>query len=280
MGKTVRTRFAGMIAATHPIPAASVTTLVALLVAARGGGAATLAWAVASTAAGQASIGWSNDYLDRFEDARVGRRDKPLVAQSASATVVARAAAATFAASVALSVPLGLPETAVMAAAVGSAWVYNLILKRTALSWLPYAVSFGLVPVYVWVSTGAFPPWWLVGTAALLGVAAHLTNVLPDLDEDAVLGRRGLPNRLGPRASLFGACSLLLAALGLVLVAGGSSPSATPGMAVAGIAAVGLVGGVFLSVRRGRPKAGFYLTIAAAAAIAAVLILSLRATAL
>jgi 4-hydroxybenzoate polyprenyltransferase len=268
-----------MVAATHPIPAASVTTLVAVLMAARGAAASTLAWAVASTAAGQASIGWSNDYLDRFEDARVGRRDKPLVARDISAALVARAAAMTFAAAVALSVPLGLPETAVMAVAVGSAWIYNLGLKRTALSWLPYAVSFGLVPVYVWLSTGALPPLWLVGSAALLGVAAHLTNVLPDLAADAVLGRRGLPNRLGPRAALLAACALLLAALGLVLVAGGTTRAAAPGMAVAAVAAAGLIGGVFVSVRRGRPRAGFYLTIAAAAAIAAVLVLSLRATA-
>jgi 4-hydroxybenzoate polyprenyltransferase len=275
MRKTVRTRLAGIVAATHPIPGASVTALVAVLVAARGAGAATLAWAVLSTAAGQASVGWSNDYLDRFEDARVGRTDKPLVARNVSATVISRAAAVAFGASVALSVPLGLPETGVMGAAVASAWAYNVGLKRTAASWLPYAVSFGLLPVYVWLSTGSVPPGWLVGGAALLGVAGHLTNVLPDLEEDAVSGRRGLPHRLGPRASLLAACTLLVAVLGLILVAGGTWRAPSPGTWIAAVVAAGLIGGVFVSVRSGRPRAGFYLTIAAAAAIAAVLILSL-----
>jgi 4-hydroxybenzoate polyprenyltransferase len=231
---------------------------------------------VASTAAGQASVGWSNDYLDRFEDARVGRRDKPLVARDVPAAPVARAAAGAFAASVALSVPLGLPETAVMGAAVASAWTYNLGLKRTAASWVPYAVSFGLLPLYVWLSAGALPPPWLVGGAALLGVAGHLTNVLPDLEQDAASGRRGLPHRLGPRASLLAACGLLVAVLGLILAATGASGARSPGTWAAALVAAGLIGSVFVSVRRGRPRIGFYLTIAAAAAIAAVLILSLE----
>jgi 4-hydroxybenzoate polyprenyltransferase len=266
-----------MVVATHPIPGASVTALVAALVAARGAGASTLAWVVASTAAGQASVGWSNDYLDRFEDARVGRRDKPLVIRTVPASGVGRAAAAAFAASVALSVPVGVPEAAVMGAAVTSAWAYNLGLKRTAASWVPYAASFGLVPVYAWVATGARPPIWLVASAALLGVAGHLTNVLPDIDSDVALGRRGLPHRLGPQTSLVAACALLAVVLSLVLVASSKGTAPSPASLIAAAVAAALIGGVFVSVRRGRPKAGFYLTIASAAAIVAVLVLSLRA---
>jgi len=266
-----------MVVATHPIPGASVTALVAALVAARGAGASTLAWVVASTAAGQASVGWSNDYLDRFEDARVGRRDKPLVIRTVPASGVGRAATAAFAASVALSVPVGVPEAAVMGAAVTSAWAYNLGLKRTAGSWVPYAASFGLVPVYAWLATGARPPIWLVASAALLGVAGHLTNVLPDIDSDVALGRRGLPHRLGPQASLAVACALLAVVLSLVLVASSMGRALSPASWIAAAVAAALIGGVFVSVRRGRPKAGFYLTIASAAAIVAVLVLSLRA---
>jgi 4-hydroxybenzoate polyprenyltransferase len=254
-----------------------VTALVAVLVAARGADASTVAWVLASTAAGQASVGWSNDYLDRLEDAHAGRRDKPVVAGSVSPSSLARAAPVAFAASVGLSVPLGVPEAAVMGIAVASAWAYNLWLKRTAASWAPYAVSFGLVPVYAWLATDAVPPPWLVGIAALLGVAAHLTNVLPDLETDRELGRRGLPHRLGPRGSLFSACGLLVAALAVALGGSGTWPSVTPGISLAGGAALLLITAVFVSVRRGAPRAGFYLTIAAAAAIAAVVILSFRA---
>jgi 4-hydroxybenzoate polyprenyltransferase len=273
---TVLERLGGMIAATHPIPAASVTVLVTALVAARGAATPAVAWVLASTAAGQASIGWSNDYLDRVEDARAGRRDKPVVAGSVSPSALALAAPVAFAAAVVFSVPLGLPEALVMGIAVASAWAYNLWLKRTAVSWVPYAVSFGLVPVYAWVATDALPPPSLVSVAALLGVAAHLTNVLPDLEADRALGRRGLPHRLGPRTSLFCACALLLAALAVALWGSGAWRSVTLGIALAAVAALLLIAAVFVSVRRGSPRAGFTLTIAAAGAIAAVVILSFR----
>jgi 4-hydroxybenzoate polyprenyltransferase len=244
-------------------------------VAARGAGASTVAWVVASAAAGQASVGWSNDYLDRVEDARVGRRDKPLVVGTVSPAVLAVAAPLAFAASVVLSVPLGIPEALVMGMAVASAWSYNLWLKRTAASWVPYAASFGLVPLYAWVVTDAVPPLWLVLVGALLGVSAHLTNVLPDLQADRTLGRLGLPQRLGIRGSLFGACALLLIALAVALAGSGAWRDATTGISLAAAAAVVLVAAVFVSVRRGYARAGFYLTIAAAAAIVAVVILSL-----
>jgi 4-hydroxybenzoate polyprenyltransferase len=273
-------RVAGLLGATHPIPAASVTALVAVLVAARRADALTLWWAVGSTAAGQASVGWSNDYLDRFEDARAGRREKPVVSGAAPPDVVGRAAVAAFVVSIALSMPLGILESVVMASAVSSAWLYNLGLKRTVLSWVPYAVSFGLLPVFVWVATGGLPPWWLVGGAALLGVGGHLTNVVPDLETDTAAGLRGLPHRLGPRASLLTACGLLLVALAVVLAGSGAWRSPNAGQAVATALAAALIVAVYLAVRRGAAKTGFHLTIAAVAAIAAVLLLSWRELAL
>ena len=42
-----------------------------------------------------------------------------------------------------------------------------------------------------------WPAWWAVLAAALLGVGAHLANVLPDIDGDLATGVRGLPQRLG-----------------------------------------------------------------------------------
>jgi 4-hydroxybenzoate polyprenyltransferase len=269
-------RLAAILGATHPIPAASVTTLVGVLAAARGADALALWWVVASTAAGQASVGWSNDYLDRFEDARAGRRGKPVVSGSAPPDVVRRAAVGAFVASIALSVPLGITESAVMASAVSSAWLYNLGLKRTVVSWAPYAVSFGFLPVYVWVATGGLPPWWLVGGAALLGVGAHLTNAAPDLEADTAAGHRGLPHRLGLHGSLLTACGLLLVVLVVVLTGSGARRSPNVGQVIAAFVALALIVSVYVAVRRGASRLGFHLTIASAAAIAAVLVLSWR----
>ena len=264
-------RLVALVRATHPLPALAVTVLVGALAAARDVPPGTLAWIVASTAAGQASVGWSNDYLDRERDAAAGRVEKPLVSGQASPGLALGAALVTAPLSVALSLPVGLPEAGVMLAGVGSAWTYNLGLKATALSWVPYALSFGLVPVYVWRAAGDVPPAWLVVGGALLGVAAHLVNVLPDLEADRAGSVRGLPHRLGSRRTLALACVLLASVLGLLVGLGG--PPTIERAAAAGLAA-GLIGGVAWAGVQRRYRLGFVLTIVAAGAIVLLVALS------
>jgi 4-hydroxybenzoate polyprenyltransferase len=259
-----------LVRATHPVPAAAVTALAGAVVAARGASPAVIAVATASVLAGQASVGWSNDYLDRHRDR--GRADKPIPAGEIDPRAVWVASVVAVVVCLALSVPLGLAETAVMAAAVGSAWAYNGGLKATSLSWLPYAVSFGLAPVYLWLAAGdGLPEVWVLGGAALLGLAGHLTNVLPDLEADRAGGARGLPHRLGPRASLLGAALALAGAGGLVLGFGGRT---TPAVLVAGAVAALLIAGVMVAGGRGRSRLAFLLTVAAAGAVVALLLLS------
>ena len=67
---------------------------------------------------------------------------------------------------------------------------------------VPYVVCFGLLPVFVVLGCPGTPapPWWLPVAGGLLGAGAHFANVLPDLDDDAATGVRGLPHRLGARA--------------------------------------------------------------------------------
>ena len=49
-------------------------------------------------------------------------------------------------------------------------------------------------------------------------MAVHLTNVLPDLEDDAATGVRGLPHRLGPRASaVVAAVALIVGAVAVLL---------------------------------------------------------------
>ncbi len=61
---------------------------------------------------------------------------------------------------------------------------------------------------------------------ALLGIGAHLLNVLPDLADDEATGVRGLGHRLGPRRAPVVAVAALVTAT-LVLALG------TPGLAAA-----------------------------------------------
>ncbi|HEX2025590.1 MAG TPA: UbiA family prenyltransferase [Actinomycetota bacterium] len=254
--------------ATHPLPAAAVTGLVTLVTAVRGADAATIGWVAAATAAGQASVGWSNDYLDRHLDAAAGRLDKPLVAGEVPAGTIVALALVALPLSVALSFPVGLAPAVLMLAAVASAWSYNAGLKSTVLSWAPYAVSFGLAPAYIWRATGDRPPAWLLVGGALIGVAAHLLNVIPDLDRDRTT--RGLPHRLGLGGSLLLACAILIAALVLVLVAGRIGPWSWPAALLAGL----LIAAVAWSGLSGRTHLSFRLAIASAAAIVLVLVVS------
>ena len=64
-------------------------------------------------------------------------------------------------------------------------------------------------------------PWaWVAGAA--LGSAVHLTNVLPDLEDDQRTGVRGLPHRLGARASaVVAAVGIIVGALAVLLGASG-----------------------------------------------------------
>ena len=73
-------------------------------------------------------------------------------------------------------------------------------------------MAFGGLPAFVWLAGPDAPPLWGVAAGALLGVGAHLTNVLPDLGDDAAPGVRGLPHRLGPRLLPVAAVAVLVAA--------------------------------------------------------------------
>lgn len=270
--RTLGRRAIGLLRATHPLPALAVTTLVSAVAASRGARGSELSFVILSTGLGQASVGWSNDYLDRERDRAATRRDKPIVAGQVGARAVLLSALVAFPLSAALSLPLGPAEAALMTVAVGSAWLYNAILKSTASSWVPYAVSFGLAPVYIWCATsGTLPPWWLVASASLLGIGGHLLNVIPDLEADRVTDVRGLPHRLGLRRSLFFACVVLIGVLALILAA--TAPPTTV-QVMASVVGLVLIGGIVWAGVRGSGRLGFRLTIAAAGAIVAVFLLS------
>ncbi|KGM17140.1 hypothetical protein N867_09410, partial [Actinotalea fermentans ATCC 43279 = JCM 9966 = DSM 3133] len=207
----------GVVAASHPAPTAVVTALAVVLAVGAGAPVGTAVLVGAAVLAGQLSVGLSNDWLDAARDRAVARRDKPVVTGAVSVRAVRAAAVGAAVVCAAASWATGLLPGSLHVLAVGSAWAYNLGLKRTAASWVPYAVSFGLLPAFLVTAAGGTPPPALVATGALLGVGAHLANVLPDLEDDAATGVRGLPHRLGRRASSVLAPVLLAGGAGVVV---------------------------------------------------------------
>jgi 4-hydroxybenzoate polyprenyltransferase len=219
-----------MALATHLGPTLAVTTVATVLAVIAGvpGGRATLVFA--AVLAGQASIGWSNDWLDADRDRAVARADKPVVQGVVGSERLRTAALVALALAVVLSLLLGLVPGLLLLTLVASGWAYNAGLKRSAASGIPYAVGFGALPAGVVAAAAGTPvaPWWLVAAGAVLGSAAHLANVAPDLEDDLATGVRGLPHRLGARVSAV-AGALLLGAASVLLVTGPDGPPTPAG---------------------------------------------------
>jgi len=213
-GQTAR----ALLRATHPEPAAAVTAVAGLLALAAGHDPLDAALVAATVAASQLAVGWTNDAVDAGRDAAVGRPGKPIVAGDLSRRTVAVAAGIAAVVTPLLALRFGWAATGVAVLGLMSALAYNWPLKRTALSPLPYAVSFAALPGFVVLALPATPPLWLLAAGGLLGAGAHFANVLPDLADDAATGVCGLPHRLGGGGSALAAAGLLLAAT-VVLVA-------------------------------------------------------------
>lgn len=264
----------GLVRACHPEPVVAVTAVAAGLAVTAGRPPGGVALVAAAVLAGQLAVGWANDRLDAERDRAVGRTGKPLVAGAVGRMTVGVAAVLAAVACVPLSLATGLLPGAVHLAAVASALAYDLGLKATVASVLPYAVSFGLLPAFVLLTAGTPPPWWIVVAGALLGAGAHVANALPDLADDAATGVRGLPQRLGPRAGVVAALVPLLGALVVLVFAppGAPHPIGPPFLAAACVVlAVGVLVG-----RRAGSRALFRSVLATALLAVVLLVLSAR----
>jgi len=195
----------------------------------------------------QFAIGAANDLADASRD-RLTRSDKPLVAGLVR-TGEARAVLAVSAlAGLAWAASAGIPALALALTGLGDGLLYDLRLKGTALSWLPFAAGVALLPAYAWLgATGSLPPaFWAIALLALLaGTSLALANAVADLQHDALAGVASVATVLGRRGSIT-ANGLLLAVLQLAVAAStaaaGSYPLSAMAMAEAAGAVLGWAG--------------------------------------
>jgi 4-hydroxybenzoate polyprenyltransferase len=188
-----------------------------------GGSWLSVALVFLASAAGQATIGWTNDVHDAAADRAAGRSTKPTVRgelrpEDLRLPILVSAT---------LAIPLsffaaGGVGGAAHIAAVASALVYNFFLARTVWSWVPYAVSFALMPVFVAHASSPtlWPPFPIVLLSVLVGVTAHVLNAIPDIDIDRETGWGGLAVSLGKRRSTILAAGLVtvgVVCLGVVI---------------------------------------------------------------
>lgn len=237
-----------LVGSCHPGPTVAVTVLALLLGVGVGESPDRVVLAGLAVLAGQLSVGWSNDAVDAGRDSRTGRLDKPAATGAVGSRLLWRAAVLAAALAVVASLALGVDAGLVLLVLVAAGWAYNLGLKGTWFSGAAYLSGFGALPAGVYLSAGLAVPWWAPVTGGLIGLGAHVANVLPDLADDAATGVQGLPHRLGPRISalLLGAS---LAAAAVVAAAGPAGPASTlqvVGAVLAGLGGVGVAGAAWL----------------------------------
>jgi 4-hydroxybenzoate polyprenyltransferase len=160
---------------------------------------------------GQAVLGWTNDIVDRKRDAGHDT-DKPIATGALDAGTAAFAAAVGVLLVVPLAIAAGPWAGVSYLASLGVGLLGTVVLRKGWLSWLPWAVSYGLFPAYLayggWNGDGTDTPPEIGVTvlAAALGICVHFLTALPGLVADHADGVKHLPLRIALR---IGAARLL-----------------------------------------------------------------------
>ena len=162
---------------------------------------------------GQLIVGWTNDLHDYTDDLKHNRVAKPLVSGLITPKQLRAAIAVVTPLAVLLNLfgPLGFKGGAVYLLGIAFGLAYNFYFKYTPLSPLPYVIAFAALPATIVLAVDQTPPLWMMAAGSLLGVAAHIANVLKDFDEDGLSGIRSFPRIIGERASRFAIAVILLA---------------------------------------------------------------------
>lgn len=194
-----------LVLAAHPLSTLAMTTGVAAAAALTGRSMAEVGLVAVTVLSGQLTVGWLNDVVDRNRDQQVGRLDKPVALGWIDPGTVTFSLSVAVLALVPLSVANGTYAGLAHLGAVLAAWLANTGIRRTVLSWLPLAVSFGLLPAFLSYGGlgggmhGGPPTWAMTVLAALLGIGIHFLRALPELVQDNETGVRHLPLRIALR---------------------------------------------------------------------------------
>lgn len=206
----------------HPFPSvlvAGLTVALALLAGGREEWRAATQLGVAMLLY-QFSIGVTNDIADEADDA-INKPWKPLPRGALTRRAAVLLAGVCAGGGMVLTFSLPFDAWLVGLAGLGCGLAYDVALKRTALSWLPYSIAIPLVPVWVHLALGAWRPflWWVLPLGALLGLSLHFANQLPDVDGDRSRGIDSAVQRAGVRRTYGVSVGALGVAMSIAVVA-------------------------------------------------------------
>lgn len=158
---------------------------------------------VAAIVGSQATVGVVNDLRDRDLDA-VTKPSKPLITGRATVRGAFILGGVALAVALLAGVALGWVSLLFVIGMTAAGLIYDLWLKRTAVSFLPYIFGLPLLPIWAWICVRDPTPrlWLTYPFGVLIGFGLHLANALPDADRDAVGGVRGVVQVVGKPTAL------------------------------------------------------------------------------
>ncbi|WP_300678155.1 hypothetical protein [Nocardioides sp.] len=206
-----------LIRAAHPRQAFFITLALTLAAALSGRPGREVALVAATVLVGQLILGWQNDLVDAAADQR-HQRIKPIVDGLDRSTLSFAISCA-----VLLLIPLAVSNGLMAGACFGVSILVgvlgnlrNGLVRMGPLSWVPWAISFGLYPAFLsyggWggQATGEAPSLTLTALSALLGIGVHVFTALWGLVADDADHWRYLPLWLARRT---GATTVLLGSI-------------------------------------------------------------------
>jgi 4-hydroxybenzoate polyprenyltransferase len=202
----------------------------------------------------QLGIGTTNDVVDAPHDA--GRKGgKPIPAGLVPVAAARVLAAALFVGGLALAWTVEARLVALSLVVIGIGLAYDLGLKGTAWSWLPFAAGIPLLPVSGWLTArGELAPAFaiLLPAAVAAGAALAIGNSLVDVERDRAAGRTSVAAALGPvRAVRIEVALYLIVAVAATGSAAGAGSAPVAALVV--LAALGLVPALAAAAGTDRP---------------------------
>ena len=201
----------------------------------------------------QLSIGVINDVVDLPADT-VAQPYKPLVRGVLRRSTAAWIGVILAAIGLASAATINVATLGLGAAALAAGLAYDLGLRRTVLSWVPWWAGMAVLPFASYASAGPIPSRLLVliPLSALIAVGLHIANALPDIDTDRAAGVHSLPVVIGARTARWAGPAGVAAAGVLAAVLAG--PLGQAGVLFfAGIAVLGVAVLAVIAARASRP---------------------------
>jgi 4-hydroxybenzoate polyprenyltransferase len=147
---------------------------------------------------GQLAIGALNELVDLPLDSVV-KPGKPLPSGAVTLAGARTMVAVGLVMMMVFGLLFGVQAFALLAVGTGLGLAYDLWLKRTSWSWLPYFLALPLLPIWVFTALGRAEGrlLFLYPLGALAAVGVHLAQALPDTTLDRAAGLRTITSRLG-----------------------------------------------------------------------------------